>query len=92
MLAQHAPASLNDHIGAGARGGETPPHGASEPGAGHEWLAGLALVGKDTWIPDGGRVLRPSAIGVGGRYEDFQEGVLAAGTVVPNRRWFEMLP
>jgi len=79
-------------IGAGARVGETPPHGASEPGAGHEWLAGLALVGKDTWIPDGGRVLRPSAIGVGGRYEDFQEGVLAAGTVVPNRRWFEMLP
>jgi NDP-sugar pyrophosphorylase family protein len=90
-------------IGAGARVGETmrapgapesgdPEPVAPEPGAGHEWLAGLSLVGKDTWVPDGGRVLRPSAIGVGGRYEDFAEGVLAAGTVVPNRRWFEMLP
>jgi hypothetical protein len=37
-------------------------------------------------------VLRPSVIGVGGRYEDFQDGVLAAGSVVPNRRWFEVLP
>jgi glucose-1-phosphate adenylyltransferase len=76
----------------GARVGETAPQGTPEPGAGHEWLAGLALVGKDTWVPDGGRVLRPSVIGVGGRYEDFAEGVLAAGTVVPNRRWFEVLP
>jgi hypothetical protein len=49
-------------------------------------------VGKDTWVPDGGRVQRPSAIGIGGRYEDFHDGVLAAGTVVPNRRWFEVLP
>ncbi|HVQ26734.1 MAG TPA: sugar phosphate nucleotidyltransferase, partial [Planctomycetota bacterium] len=91
-------------IGAGARVGESagapgaPAEGGSagsgtaEPGAGHEWLAGLSLVGKDTWVPDGGRVLRPSVIGVGGRYEDFAEGVLAAGTVVPNRRWFEVLP
>ena len=60
--------------------------------AGLEWLAGLSLVGKDTWIPERGRVRRPSAIGVGGRYEDFREGVLEAGTVVPNRRWYEELP
>src|SRR5260221_2040721 len=59
--------------------------------AGLEWLAGLSLVGKDTWIPEGGRVRRPSAIGVGGRYEDFRDGVLDAGTVVPNRRWYEEL-
>jgi len=79
-------------IGVGARVGESAPNGAPEPGAGHEWLAGLALVGEDTWVPDGGRVVRPSVIGVGGRYEDFQDGVLAAGSVVPNRRWFEVLP
>jgi glucose-1-phosphate adenylyltransferase len=79
-------------IGVGARVGESAPHGSPEPAAGHEWLAGLALVGKDTWVPDGGRVQRPSAIGIGGRYEDFHDGVLAAGTVVPNRRWFEVLP
>ena len=75
-------------VGAGARIGE----GEAEPPEGHEWLAGLALVGKDTWVPDGGRVQRPSAIGVGGRYEDFRDGVLVSGTVVPNRRWFEVLP
>ena len=71
--------------GDGGAGGEDP--GAAEL----EWLAGLSLVGKDTWIPKGGRVRRPSAIGVGGRYEDFREGVLDAGTVVPNRRWYEEL-
>jgi glucose-1-phosphate adenylyltransferase len=83
-------------IGIGARVGESAGgeagSGAPEPGAGHEWLAGLAVIGKDTWVPDGGRMLRPSAIGVGGRYEDFRDGLLAAGTVVPNRRWFEMVP
>src|ERR1044071_3750582 len=71
--------------GGGGGGGEA--HGAAEL----EWLAGLSLVGKDTWIPKGGRVRRPSAIGVGGRYEDFHEGVLDAGTVVPNRRWYAEL-
>jgi glucose-1-phosphate adenylyltransferase len=62
-----------------------------EPGAttGHDWLAGLAVVGKDTWLPEHGRVQRPSMIGVGGRYEDLAEGVLPAGSVVRNRRWFE---
>src|ERR1051326_692587 len=71
--------------GASPRGGAVAGAGAAEP----EWLAGLSLVGKDRWIPKGGRVRRPSAIGVGGRYEDFREGVLDAGTVVPNRRWYE---
>src|SRR5262249_41974860 len=70
-------------IGAGARVGEASGAGSPPPGEGQAWLAGLALVGKDTWVPDGGRVLRPSVIGVGGRYEDFTDGVLAAGTVVP---------
>jgi glucose-1-phosphate adenylyltransferase len=56
-----------------------------------QWLAGLVLVGKDAWIPPGGRVQRPSSIGVGGRYEDFREGVLPAGSLVGNRRWFEEL-
>lgn len=56
-----------------------------------EWLAGLVLVGKDAWIPPGGRVERPAAIGVGGRYEDFKDGVVPSGKVVHNRRWFEEL-
>lgn len=56
-----------------------------------DWLAGLVLVGKDAWIPPGGRVRRPSSIGVGGRYEDYENRVLPAGTMVPNRRWFEEL-
>src|SRR4029077_18728698 len=40
-------------IGAGARVGEE----VASPGPEQDWLAGLALVGKDTWVPDGGRVL-----------------------------------
>lgn len=56
-----------------------------------QWLAGLVLVGKDAWIPPGGRVQRPASIGVGGRYEDFVDGALAAGSVVGNRRWYEEL-
>jgi glucose-1-phosphate adenylyltransferase len=61
-----------------------------EPGP-HElqWLSGLVLVGKDAWIPPGGRAMRPSQIGVGGRYEDFANGVVPSGTLVGNRRWFE---
>jgi len=70
------------HIGATGRG----------PVENMDWLAGLALVGKDTWIPDGGLVERPSSIGIGGRYEDLPGGRLAAGHLVPNRRWFEELP
>jgi glucose-1-phosphate adenylyltransferase len=75
-------------VGAGASVGEE--GGGRDPEL--AWLAGLALVGKDTWIPEGGHVRRPCSIGVGGRYEDFRDGVLEAGTVVPNRRWFEELP
>ncbi len=55
------------------------------------WLAGLVLVGKDAWVPPGGRVQRPASIGVGGRYEDFADGLLPPGTVIGNRRWFEEL-
>lgn len=75
-------------VGADAVVGE----GAGEGSHDLDWLAGLSLVGKDTWIPDRGRMRRPSAIGVGGRYEDFRDGVVEAGTVVPNRRWYEELP
>jgi glucose-1-phosphate adenylyltransferase len=75
-------------VGAGAHVGED--GGSRDPEL--AWLAGLALVGKDTWIPEGGHLRRPSSIGIGGRYEDFREGVLEAGTLVPNRRWFEELP
>ena len=57
-----------------------------------QWLAGLVLVGKDAWVPPGGRVLRPASIGVGGRYEDFTDGVVPPGTLVGNRRWYEELP
>jgi glucose-1-phosphate adenylyltransferase len=56
-----------------------------------ELLDGLCLVGKDAWIPPGGRMERPSMVGVGGRYEDFADGLLRAGTIVRNRRWFEEL-
>ena len=56
-----------------------------------EWLSGLVLVGKDSWIPPGGQVERPAQIGIGGRYEDFEGGRLPAGTLVPSRRWFEEL-
>lgn len=53
------------------------------------WLSGLVLVGKDAWIPPGGRIERPASIGVGGRYEDFQDGRIGSGVMVPNRLWFE---
>lgn len=59
------------------------------PGEGLEWLSGLCVVGKDTWVPPGGRMQRPSQIGVGGRYEDFPGGVLRSGSVVTDRHWFE---
>ena len=74
-------------VGEGAVVGD----GEDEGPADLKWLAGLVLVGKDAWVPPGGRVMRPAAIGVGGRYEDFVDGVLPAGSVVGNRRWFEEL-
>ena len=63
---------------------------ALEPAAGvfDEALRGetrmlkAVLVGKDAWVPPGGRVQRPASIGVGGRYEDFADGLLPPGTVV----------
>jgi glucose-1-phosphate adenylyltransferase len=84
---EHAILDKYVRVGAGARVGEGAP--ADIPDL--AWLANLALVGKDTWVPEGGRVQRPSSMGVGGRYEDLHEGVLAAGTVLPNRRWYEEL-
>lgn len=72
-------------VGEGAVVGEGTDPGPPEL----SWLAGLVLVGKDAWIPPGGRVQRPASIGVGGRYEDFQDGRLPSGTLVPNRLWFE---
>jgi len=74
-------------VGEGAIVGE-----GEDPGpADLQWLAGLVLVGKDAWVPPGGHVLRPSSIGVGGRYEDFTDGVVTAGSIVGNRRWYEEL-
>lgn len=72
-------------VGEGAIVGEGTEAGPPELA----WLAGLVLVGKDAWIPPGGRVARPASIGVGGRYEDFRDGRIGPGTVVPNRLWFE---
>jgi glucose-1-phosphate adenylyltransferase len=74
-------------IGEGAVVGDGDDSGPSDL----HWLGGLVLVGKDAWIPPGGRVQRPASIGVGGRYEDFVDGVLSPGSVVGNRRWFEEL-
>ena len=86
-VVEHAILDKYVRVGAGARVGEGPAADVADLA----WLAGLALVGKDTWIAEGGRVLRPSSMGVGGRYEDLEGGVLAAGTVLPNRRWYEEL-
>jgi glucose-1-phosphate adenylyltransferase len=84
---EHAILDKYVRVGAGAHLGAIGRH----PTENLDWLAGLTLVGKDTWIPDGGLVERPSAIGVGGRYEDLPGGRLEAGQLVPNRRWFEEL-
>ncbi len=62
---------------------------AGAPGAGLEWLSGLCVVGKDSWVPPGGRMQRPSQLGIGGRYEDFENGLLSSGRIVPARLWFE---
>lgn len=56
---------------------------------GLEWLAGLTVVGKDTWLPEGAQVHRPSCIGVGGRYEDLPGNELPPGSIVRSRRWYE---
>ncbi len=72
-------------VGAGAVVGEGTHAGPAELA----WLGGLVLVGKDAWIPPGGHVERPASIGVGGRYEDFQDGRIPSGVMIPNRLWFE---
>ncbi len=82
-------AILDKYVKAGA--GAVVGEGDGSAGTELDWLAGLALVGKDTWLPENARIHRPSAIGVGGRYEDLHDGVLEPGTVVPNRRWYEEL-
>lgn len=72
-------------IGEGAIVGEE----AGAPPEGIEWLAGLCVIGKDSWVPPGGRMQRPSQLGVGGRYEDFRDGVLPPGAQVKDRHWYE---
>lgn len=72
-------------VGEGAIVGEGTDPGPPEL----SWLAGLVLVGKDAWIPPGGRIERPASIGLGGRYEDFVDGRLPSGSMVRNRLWFE---
>lgn len=72
-------------IGEDARVGEE----AGAPPEGIEWLAGLCVIGKDSWVPPGGRMQRPSQIGVGGRYEDFPGGVLPPGSLVTDRHWYQ---
>ena len=57
----------------------------------HDWLGGLVLVGKDAIIPEGLKVGRSSVIGVGTRPDDFREDSVSAGSLLPNRSWFEDL-
>jgi glucose-1-phosphate adenylyltransferase len=64
-------------------------HGRVPEGAESAWLEGLTLVGKDAVIPRGARVGRAAVVGVGGGPSDFEHGEVAAGTVVPNRPWYE---
>ena len=73
---EHAILDKYVRVGTGAHVGAE----ATGPIENLDWLAGLTLVGKDTWIPEGGVVRRPSSIGVGGRYEDLPGGVLEAGS------------
>jgi glucose-1-phosphate adenylyltransferase len=84
---EHAILDKYVRVGTGAHVGADP----AGPVENLDWLAGLTLVGKDTWIPEGGVVRRPSSIGVGGRYEDLPGGVLEAGSLVPNRHWYQEL-
>jgi glucose-1-phosphate adenylyltransferase len=64
-------------------------HGPVPRAAESEWLEGLTLVGKDALIPRGARVGRAAVVGVGVGPPDFEHGEVAAGTVVPNRPWYE---
>lgn len=55
------------------------------------WLSGLVIVGKDSLIPNGAQIARPSVVGVGAHPEDFPDNALAPGTLMPNRRWYEAM-
>ncbi len=63
--------------------------GDAAPAGRHDWLGGLVLVGKDATIPPGLHVGRSSVIGVGSGPGELPEDLVAAGTIVPNRSWFE---
>ena len=54
----------------------------------HDWLGGLVLVGKDAVVPPGLRIGRSTVIGVGSGPDELADEV-PAGTIVPNRSWFE---
>ena len=70
-------------VGAGAHVG----HGEVPRSPHHEWLDGIAVVGKDAILPEGVRVGRSSVIGIGNGPDDFSVEELAAGTLLPSRSW-----
>jgi len=72
-------------VGEGARLGV----GAAPPADRHDWLGGLVVVGKDAVIPPGICVGRSTVIGVGNGPDELAGQEIAAGTIVPNRSWFE---
>jgi glucose-1-phosphate adenylyltransferase len=72
-------------VGAGARIGSADGKKDGELG----WLEGLTLAGKDAILPSGVRIHAPAVIGVGTVAEDFRDGTLGAGSVIPNRIWYE---
>lgn len=53
------------------------------------WLEGLTLAGKDAILPAGVRIEAPAVVGVGALPEDLAGGALGAGSVTPNRTWYE---
>ena len=75
-------------VGEDARVGGPVTGGHGELG----WLDGLTLAGKDAILPPGVRIDAPAVVGVGALPEDFAGGVLAAGSVTPNRTWYEERP
>jgi glucose-1-phosphate adenylyltransferase len=72
-------------VGAGAVVGHGQP--GAEPT--WDWLDGLVLVGKDARIPDGMRIGRSTVVGVAAESKDFGPEEVAAGSILPNRSWFE---
>jgi glucose-1-phosphate adenylyltransferase len=72
-------------VGAGAVVG----FGAADPSSAGDWLDGLVLVGKDARIPEAVRVGRSTVVGVAAEPADFTDHEVAAGSILPNRSWFE---